>query len=152
MSHDLVRKEHEALFSEIYDMGFEISACGSQITCDPAPSGIGTDFDFLIHPWNLEIASDSASKKRFDSSAASEIVALLENNDWKWEGSHEHYQDVISKRFMSWRKGNCNLIVTQSLEFAKRHKLATATCRALNLQKKKDRVALFRAFLYEEYP
>lgn len=50
--------------------------------------------------------------------------------------------------FASWRRDNLNLIVTRDADFSKKHIIATALCKRLNLLHKPDRIAVFQAVLY----
>lgn len=109
-----------------------IEPCGSRVTCNPPP--VGTDQDFLV-----------VVPPRED--VVSRVVGHLSTAGYHWEGS-EHYQIVAGNDFMSWRKGDVNLIVTASPTFTKRHRAATHVCKRLNLLSKDDRVALFQAVLY----
>ena len=109
-----------------------VEPCGSRVTCKPAPTD--TDEDFLV-----QIAADE--------SAISRVVGLLVGAGFKWEGDTEHYQ-AAANEFMSWRRGDINLIVTASGDFARRHRAATSVCTRLNLMNKDDRIALFQAVLY----
>ncbi len=109
-----------------------VTPCGSRVTCDPQPAC--SDWDYTVH------APDTA--------AVSAIVTdVLPKAGFGWEGS-EHYQNAAADGFMSWRKGDVNLIVTSSAEFASKHRVATSLCKRLNLTDKQDRVALFQAVLY----
>lgn len=120
---------------EIKEIGNRFRAtiwpCGSRVTCNPAPTG--TDADYLV------LVNCDAD------------LSLLTNHlgcdGWLWEGD-EHYQTVASNGFMSWRKGEANLIITKSMTFAERHRAATHICRALNLMSKQDRIMVFQAVLY----
>lgn len=116
---------------------WDVEPCGSRVTCDPAP--VNTDRDFLV---------TLKSVTRADAAIA-DVVGALSDLGFVWEGS-QHYQDMIGNYFMSFRKGDMNLIVTASLDFARRHRAATHVCKRLNLLEKKDRVALFQAVLYGE--
>lgn len=117
--------------------GCTVEPCGSRVTCDPPP--VTTDADFLV-----EVKCSVAMKLR---DAVSDVVGLLWDQEFTWEGS-EHYQEVAASDFMSWRRDHVNLIVTASPRFAQRHRVATALCRRLNLMSKPDRIALFQAVLY----
>jgi hypothetical protein len=110
-----------------------IEPCGSRVTCDPAP--LDTDEDFLVE----------ISPKETD---VGEVVNCLGGLHFHWEGG-EHYQ-MAADTFMSWRRGNVNLIVTANKRFADRHRTATWLCKRLNLLNKQDRIALFQAVLYGE--
>ena len=107
--------------------------CGSRVTVSPAPQD--TDEDWLV-------VIRSGRKN------VSKAVGILAENGYKWEGDSEHYQDVAGDTFMSWRKGNVNLIVTANADFAHKHHVATSLCKRLNLANKEDRLAVFQAVLY----
>lgn len=109
-----------------------VNPCGSRVTCDPQPAY--SDWDYLVH------APDMA--------AVSHVVTdVLPKAGFSWEGN-AHYQNVAADGFMSWRKGDVNLIVTSNADFASRHRVATSLCKRLNLMDKQDRIALFQAVLY----
>jgi len=114
------------------EFGAEVTACGSRVTCNPAP--IDTDADFLV-------VVDSHRN-------LSELVGYLDEQKWHWEGATEHYQDLARDTFMSWRKSNENLIVTTNTDFAQKHKIATRICTRLNLMNKQDRIMVFQSVLY----
>lgn len=113
-----------------------VSACGSRVTCYPAP--YQADFDFLCFlpdPNNMERLFSRLSSMGFTS----------EGEDYEMEGEEE--------AFKSWRdKNNVNLIVTSSYKFYENHLNATALCTSLNLLSKADRVILFEAILYKKFP
>lgn len=109
--------------------------CGSRVTCSPAPEN--TDADYLV------VIPD-------DNCLAADAAAELSNAGFQWEGK-EHYQQATNT-FMSWRKGDVNLIVTRSRGFASRHGVATAICKKLNLMSKPDRIMVFKAVLYGTIP
>ncbi len=111
--------------------GAAVEPCGSRVTCEPPP--VDTDEDWLVQ------LLDNDRK-------VSDAVSTLTQNDFRWEGS-EHYQSAAGT-FMSWRKGNLNLIVTRDAGFAGRHRAATSICKRLNLLRKEDRIAVFQAVLY----
>lgn len=110
-----------------------VDPCGSRVTCNPPP--IDTDADFLvqIHP---------------DYTA--DVWNTLDTLGWEREGSSEHYQFKTTDGFSSFRKGKVNLIVSANEYFCAQHRLATIECTRLNLMDKKERIALFRAYLYGE--
>lgn len=115
-----------------YDFHCEISHCGSRVTCNPAPTD--TDDDWLVFV--------------DDHTHLSQMVERLTTDGWRWEGATEHYQNVASNTFMSWRRDNDNLIVTTNRDFARLHKVATRICTRLNLMQKADRIMVFQAVLY----
>jgi hypothetical protein len=116
------------------DMALHVSACGSRVTVDPPPTGSDHDFLVLIERSERTVA---------------DVVSRLSSDGFAWEGN-EHYQNAMGN-FMSWRKGNLNLIVTSNPDFVSRHLVATKVCTALNLRRKADRVMVFQAVLYGEY-
>lgn len=102
------------------------------MTCNPAP--VGTDTDYLVF-----VATDAH---------LSNLMTYLSNENWKWEGATEHYQNVCANTFTSFRRDGDNLIVTTNREFVRLHKIATRICTRLNLMSKPDRIMLFQAVLY----
>lgn len=108
------------------------SACGSRVTCNPAPSDGDYDYLLLVKPNSENIA---------------DVVRRLTSLGYVLEG-YGHYQAMAASDFMSWRKGNINLIITASLDFVSKHHVATALCKKLNLLKKEDRIAVFQLILY----
>lgn len=116
---------------EFSDLVLSIEPCGSRVTCNPPPTN--TDQDFLV-------------LVKSDSQSVFLAVRALSSGGWLWEGS-EHYQDAMGN-FMSWRRGEINLIITSSPAFAARHRAATEVCKRLNLMDKGDRILVFRAVLY----
>jgi len=76
------------------------------------------------------------------------IGAYLHEQGFEAEGNESYAGQ--ERAFTSWRKGDINFLVTSDPDFAARHRLATALMVRFNLQKKEDRVALFKAVLYGE--
>lgn len=108
-----------------------VTPCGSRVTCRPEPAF--SDYDYLVFcP---------------DARAVSQAVSIMSSHGFLWEGS-EHYQNAAASGFMSWRRGEVNLIVTSDSGFADRHAVATKLCSRLNLMDKQDRIAVFQAVLY----
>lgn len=131
--------DHSALnqlFVELGNKGCSIDACGSQITCRPPPSEEDSDHDYLIE--HLSGTSGLAA-----------IHAWLAENGFSRDGA-DHYDPGDGTLFTSWRREKINLIVTGDNEFAGRHHAATSVCKRLNLLKKADRIAVFKAVLYGE--
>lgn len=118
------------------NLSCEVSPCGSRVTNDPPP--VGTDEDFLV------VVPDDRT--------LSKLLSVLDDAGFEWEGDSQHYQQLAQSDFMSWRRGEENLIVTKSTEFARRHKLATAVVKHLNLPAKADRITVFQAILYGNAP
>lgn len=122
-----------AIRIQIEALGCRMEPCGSRVTCDPAPAD--TDEDWLVA---------APPEER----AIGLLVSVLSEQGFKWESGGEHYQQAVAGTFMSWRKGDLNLIVSSSQDFLTRHRAATAVCKRLNLMDKQDRIALFQAVLY----
>lgn len=99
---------------------------GSRVTCNPAPTD--TDLDILVRV-----------KSMFDAGEQ------LGRDGYKFCGSlHD------SQFFQSARKGEVNIIYTCDVDFYERFMAAHSVAKRLNLLKKDDRIALFRAVLYSE--
>lgn len=110
---------------------------GSRVTCDPPP--MNTDYDVLV------LVSEK-DKRHMDEYAlplgyvkGGSIDATI------------NYPATPHSRFISYRKGDTNLIVTSDVEFFNRFMAATKVAKQLNLLKKSDRIALFQAVLYGNY-
>lgn len=63
--------------------------------------------------------------------------------------SHVHYQQLAFE-FMSFKRNNVNLIVTRDPTFATKWRAATNICKRLAIELKPQRIAIFRAALYNE--
>ena len=100
---------------------------GSRVTCDPAPTD--TDEDWLVLVQEVPIER-------------------LQEAGFGQEGSPEFYTGNDAGGFRSWRKGEINLITTQSEEFYRLFLTATYLAKRFNLLRKQDRIALFQAILY----
>lgn len=100
---------------------------GSRITCDPAP--VDTDEDWLV------LVTDVPEKR-------------MKETGFGQEGSPEFYTGNDAGGFRSWRKGDLNVITTQSDEFYRLFLTATYLAKRFNLLRKQDRIALFQAVLY----
>ena len=115
--------------------GVSISPTGSQEICNPKP--VGSDYDYLVYCNN--------------GVALQKVAQCLNEQKFVAEGDQESYEQSDSY-FTSYRKGDLNFIVTGNSQFAKKHRLATAVAKKLNLMRKEDRVMIFKAFLYSEAP
>lgn len=100
---------------------------GSRVTCDPAPSD--TDEDWLALTF-------------------SDAGPHMEADGFSQDGSPQFYTGNDNGGFRSWRRGNLNVITTESREFFERFSTATELARRFNLLAKADRIALFQAVLY----
>lgn len=100
---------------------------GSRVTCDPSP--LDTDEDWLVL-------------------VRSSTDVLLSNAGFSQDGSPEFYTGNDNGGFRSWRKGDVNVVTTESREFFDRFVTATDLAKRFNLLAKADRIALFQAVLY----
>lgn len=113
----------------------EPKAVGSRVTCSPPP--LDTDQDWLAYCC-LENSPDA-------------IQFALVADGWAKGGSFPSDLQRRASRtstFISYRKGENNLIVTSDLSFYRRFLAATSVAKRLNLMHKEDRIALFQAVLY----
>lgn len=100
---------------------------GSRVICDPAP--IDTDED-----WVALVGADPCAR--------------MAEAGFKQDGSPEFYTGNDNGGFRSWRKGDLNIITTESKEFFYLFETATLLAKRFNLRQKSDRIALFQAVLY----
>ena len=117
----------EAIVEALTDALVNAEPVGSRVTCDPAPTD--TDEDWLV------LVRDVPVEK-------------LQEAGFSQEGSPEFYTGNDAGGFRSWRKGEINLITTQSYEFFRLFLTATYLAQRFNLLRKQDRIALFQAVLY----
>lgn len=111
----------------------KFSFVGSRVTCNPPP--IDTDCDWLV---------------LIDRERETEFMEALSTDQWELGGSlpDEMNETPPSDRFMSFTKGEDNIIMTNSSIFYRRFMAATSVAKRLNLMNKDDRIALFQAVLY----
>jgi hypothetical protein len=102
-------------------------AVGSRVTCNPPPTD--TDEDWLV------LVFDRADDK-------------LAEAGFTQDGSPEFYTGNDNGGFRSWRRGDLNIVTTESAEFFDRFTTATDLAKRFNLLRKADRIALFQAVLY----
>jgi len=107
----------------------DIMPCGSRLTCNPPPEN--TDADYLIF---------------CDKEMYSDFSVWLCENEWVCDGSYDNMPE--DEKFISWKQGPENLIISCSNLFIIRHQAATAVCKRLNLLNKDDRKMVFQAVLY----
>jgi len=121
------QKEAELFQKLLETKVIEMAAVGSRVTCVPAPTD--TDEDILI-------LTDDARLFMGDA-----IEAGFANCGF-----------YVGCDFISLRKGEINLIVTEESSFYNKFILATHVCKALNLLDKEQRITVFQAILYgKEY-
>lgn len=118
----------QQLIAEILGAQYRTSvAVGSRVTCNPAP--VDTDEDWLV-------------LTRGDA-----VLALLDAG-FGQDGSPQFYTGNDNGGFRSWRRGDLNLITTESSEFYDKFCTASDLAKRFNLLDKSDRIALFQAVLY----
>lgn len=100
---------------------------GSRVTCNPAPTD--TDEDWL-------------------ALCAGDTSELMSSHGFKQDGSPQFYTGNDNGGFRSWRRGELNVVTTESDEFFWRFVTATDLAKHFNLLAKADRIALFQAVLY----
>lgn len=100
---------------------------GSRFICDPPPTD--TDNDTVILVLKLDAAK-----------------IMLLNDGWTICGDDEYEED----KFIAFRKGEDNYIVTEDTQFFMNYVKATNAAKALNLTNKNDRVMLFKSVLSME--
>lgn len=112
----------------------QITAVGSRVTCEPAPSG--TDQDWLV---------------LVSANGYTDFAAALLAAGWEVGGSMipaDVDYTPVGDRFNSFTKGEDNIIATASPDFHRKFLAASSIAKRLNLLKKADRIALFQAVLY----
>ena len=117
----------EAIVEALTDALVNAEPVGSRGTCDPAPTDTDEDWLGLVREVPVE---------------------KLQEAGFSQEGSPEFYTGNDAGGFRSWRKGEINLITTQSYEFFRLFLTATYLAKRFNLLRKQDRIALFQAVLY----
>lgn len=106
-----------------------VEPVGSRVTCSPAP--VDTDEDYLC----LVPDEDGAS-------------AHLEAMGFTQDGMPEFYTGNDAGGFRSFRRGDVNVVTTNSQGFFNQFMTATELAKRFNLLEKADRIALFQAVLY----
>lgn len=105
-------------------------ATGSRVIC-PESCRPDSDWDFIALVEDLK-------------SAASAVMAL----GFEPGGSLSHIEHIINSKthpFLSFRRGEVNLMLTQNLDHYEKFCLATRVCKSLKLAKRPDRVTVFEA-------
>lgn len=107
---------------------------GSRVTCQPPPTD--TDIDVLVLV------------------PRGPVHRIMQVDGWKKDGRKFEAVNYVPKSdgypnyFISYRKGDVNIIVTRHERFYNLFSLATDLAQRLNILKKTDRIALFQAVLY----
>ena len=109
----------------------EVVRTGSREICNPAPAD--TDEDWLVRTRNIF--------------STIHMMDRLVQHGYKLLGDEE-YPMSRAGHFVTYRKGEMNVILTHTKEFYRKFKLATELAKRFNLLDKGDRVALFNGVLY----
>ena len=117
------------------DVEIEVFPTGSFYNCNPPATN--TDRDYLIYVQDDDITFYEYLEDLGYKTSCGQASSLPKRNGEEDEDN-----------FMSWRKGNINLIVTGSEEFYDKHKTAGLVCRTLNLLEKADRIMVYHAIIY----
>ena len=107
----------------------EFEYVGSRVTCNPPPTD--TDEDILI--------------------LTDKLYRLVEDCKAQGYRGGEVYFTAEAKSasdFISLRKGNINLIVTEDRKWFNRFMAASHVCKTLNIMEKHRRILVFQAVLY----
>lgn len=104
---------------------------GSRVICNPPIMNTDEDWVVLLHHTN----------------AFTDFKKYMRDNGWETCGQ-DYALDPFGvrnrNRFVAFRKGELNLIVTDSPVVFDRYKIATKIATRLNLFNKEDRIALFQ--------
>lgn len=126
-----------------------VTAVGSRVTCDPAPTDTDADYLVLVMPFDhlpLEQGLPAMDQRVF------EMHNALTGDGWELGGSRpdndSHGALTELGSFNSYTKGEINLIITADHAFHRAFLAATVVAKHLNLQDKADRIKLFQAVLY----
>lgn len=101
---------------------------GSRVTCNPPPTN--TDIDILVRVESLAMFTR-------------ELLGVGYAGGGSFDESKRGSLD-----FASFKKGEVNIIATDSDEFIKRFLSASHFAKRFNIMEKKDRISLFQAVLY----
>ena len=118
--------------SPFLDNVLAVEYVGSRVTCSPPPTD--TDEDVLLLCDNITRLQDECVRDGYTRDGDEKYLIP--------EG------EVCL--FTSLRKGNINIIATESKDFFDKFMLATKVCKKLNVMKKIDRVTVFQAILYQK--
>jgi hypothetical protein len=114
---------------------------GSRVTCNPPPTD--TDIDILVFASDAEKLSLMMAFRGFQAHLCASKVEDLSNS-----ANQTVFDGTQSSPFVSLRRGEVNLIVTDQTRFFRRFLAATSVAKKLNLLSKPDRIDLFQAVLY----
>jgi hypothetical protein len=126
--HKTEQELRELFPAHLSDAFVEWHPVGSRYICDPAP--MDTDVDFICLTEN-----------------AMRSEAMLIGAGWQENGSR--LPDNINQNFISYKKGEVNLVVTPSHKFYSAFLEASNFCRKLNVMEKSDRQRIHVLFFFE---
>lgn len=119
---------------EITKLFQRVEPVGSRVVCNPPPADTDADFLCLARLGTADAAERALKAAGYEHGGSEDpLASILCNPD---------------QEFTSYKKGELNLLVTESPVFFQRFLAATAVAKRLNLLKKDDRIALHRAVLY----
>lgn len=123
---------------DIQQFVIAIFPSGSRVICNPPPTDTDEDFVVLCKP----------------SVCAFDILEHLEGLGYTTSSGKDEYADMGDfdnhEGFMSFKKGEINYILTQSVEMYEGFMLATVEATEKNLLDKGERIKVFRKHLYGE--
>lgn len=110
-----------------------IQPTGSNYICNPPVEDTDKDYIVLIQPFSM-----------------TDVDIVLSDDYWAMGGSVPMpLTDMVSYNgFISYKKDNINLIVTENTALYTNFVLATEQAKQLNLLDKQDRIDLFQKVLY----
>lgn len=113
----------------------EVVPVGSRITCNPPPTD--TDEDFLVLTTDFQSLVEDLMEDGYEVCGEEDYVMPI-----------EEHGECDFNFFQSFRKGDINLIVTESKYFFNKFVRATKIAKKANLLEKENRVVLFQHYLY----
>lgn len=117
--------KRDALLEILKTHAVKFQMTGSRYICNPAPTDTDEDYVAL---------------------AAGRLADALAQSGFEMNTNPELYEGLPD--FYAWRCGEFNVIQTNNLVFFARFVAATEAAKAMNLQSKADRIAIFQAVLY----
>lgn len=125
--------EHQTL-KDLLSIGCQYAKTGSREICNPSPKD--ADKDYVVCT--------------FDLICFGKVHEYMRGCGFEIDGEDEEFQeyDEMIEQFVSYRKENLNMIVTNSSPYFRKFKAATKIAKMLNLRDKRQRIALFQSILY----
>lgn len=113
---------------------------GSRVICNPPPVNTDDDYMFLVHEGHRGALEARLKSEGFIVTGIDEYPNQRDPDDDNFGG------------FISFRKDDKNILLTESPEYFEKWSNATRLAQKLNLLKKEDRVALFEAVTRDVWP